>query len=214
MALDPEPLAVLVIGLRPDLAAGAEALLAAHPRRVAVHAASLHDATNSGGGDAAVILVGVGTAAVDDEPLLVGLLRSDPVAPVVLLSELDDDTALLAALDRGAAGYLLAEVTGEELVAALERAAAGQTVADIAMGGRIASQLAHGTWRRQPIDGWDLRPRERQVLESLLAGRTNREIARELNLGEETVKTYLRTLYRKLGVRDRSQAIAIILRGH
>jgi DNA-binding CsgD family transcriptional regulator len=61
------------------------------------------------------------------------------------------------------------------------------------------------------LDGWALRPRERQVLESLLDGRTNREIAQELNLGEETVKTHLRSLYRKLGARDRAHAIAITL---
>jgi DNA-binding NarL/FixJ family response regulator len=212
MSLGPEPLPVMVTGLEADLIARVEALLAPHHQRVAVRTISLDDAGGSGPGEAAVIVAAVGTTPIDDEPRLLRMLRYLAI-PIVLFTALDDDSAVLEALRRRAAGYLLADISGEELVAALTRAAAGRIVVDVAIGGRIAGRLAHRTPHDQlRLDDWDLRPRERQVLELLLYGRTNREIAQEINLGEETVKTYLRSVYRKLGARDRSQAIAITLR--
>ena len=212
MSLGSEPLPVMVTGLEADLVARVEALLSPHHQRVAVRTVSLDDAGGSGRRDAAVMVAAVGTTPIDEEPRLLRLLFH-PAIPIVLFAALDDDSAVLAALRRRVAGYLLADISGEELVAALTRAAAGRIVVDVAIGGRIASHLAHRTSHDQlGLDAWDLRPRERQVLELLLYGRTNREIAREINLGEETVKTYLRSVYRKLGARDRSQAIAITLR--
>jgi len=211
MSSEGEPLAVAVAGLNAGLVARLEALLST--QRVVARAVPLADIAEGHASHSAVILVGVGTTSVEDDPRLVRLLRSDAGVPVVLFSELDNDTALLAALGRGAAGYLLAGISAEELVPALQRASAGQTVVDLAMGGRIAGHVAHGRWREQrDLDDWGLRPRERDVLEGLLEGQSNREIARELSLGEETVKTYLRNLYRKLGARDRSQAMAITSR--
>ncbi len=214
MSPNPDPLPVLVAGLHPQLVAALQVKLLPHPHRVEIRAVcSLHHAVHSGAHCGAVVVVGTGAARIDEEPDLVGLLRSSSPVPVVILSEVDDDASLLAALDRGAAGYLLSEITGEELVAALHRVSDGEIVVDGAMGGRIISRLAKGTWPvRSPLDRTGLRPRESQVLESLLEGRTNREIARNLNLGEETVKTHLRSIYRKLGARDRSQAISIMLR--
>lgn len=159
----------------------------------------------------AVMVVGLGDGDPDD-PRLDQLFRA-PHPPIVLVSEVDSDGRLMSALRRGAAGFLLDDINADELVAALRRVCAGQIVVDPTMAGRIARQLAQGNWQNQPPERnpWKLRSRERQVLDSLVEGRNNRQIADDLNLGEETVKTYLRTTYRKLGAQNRAQAIAIYL---
>lgn len=208
-----EALAVLLVEVEAGLAARVEALLSPCHQRIAVRTISLAGAARSGPGDAAVVVAVAGTTPLDEDPGPLSLLDFHPNVPVVVVAALDDDDAALTALRRHAAGYLLADITAEELLAALTKVASGQTVLDLTIGGRIASRLAQGPRPEQPrLDDWDLRPREREVLEALLEGQTNREIAAQLHLGEETVKTYLRGVYRALGARDRAQAIAIALR--
>ena len=140
------------------------------------------------------------------------LVERDPTRKVVLLSAYDDEQYLFQAL-RGAAGYLLKWVDGQDLVRHLERAAAGETVVDPTMAGRGASSAA----RLQAGEFWPgarlgLTQRESEVLALLVAGLSNRAIAGKLVLGEETVKSHLRSLYRKLEVGDRAAAVATALR--
>lgn len=200
------PLAIWVVADQVGLAEQFVEALAGEHDRVAARVARM-------GGDlreAAVVVMALGDGPVN-QPSLDWLLTTRQ-ASVVVLATVDDEETAVAALRQGAAGYLLSDLPASEVVAALERVAAGQTAVDPVIAGRIISRLAQGTWReRSSLEGWGLRPRERQVLESLIEGRSNREIARQLDLGEETVKTYLRSGYRKLGARDRSQAIATIL---
>lgn len=210
----PDGLPVLLVGFAADVVDREEALLSGLAPRVDIRAALLGPADPVDAGSAAVVVVAVGPAAVGDDRRLLRLLRTRPGAPVVVVAERDDEEAVLDALRQHAAGYLLADTSGPELLSALIQAAAGHVVVDIRIGGRIASGLALGApYPLAQLDGWDLRPREREVLEALLEGRRNREIAEHLILGEETVKTYLRGVYRKLGARDRAQAVAIALRG-
>jgi DNA-binding NarL/FixJ family response regulator len=205
-----EPLQVLVTALNPRLAACLQARLASHHQRVVARLVPLTDFATTPPAPTRVILFGTGTTPISRDPTLARLLRSESTVPVVVVSDNDDEAAMLGALAHGAAGYLLTGAAGDLLVDALEQAAHGRTVIDMGMGGRIASRIAAQTRPPPPDLGrWDLRWRERQVLEGLLEGLTNREIARELNIGEETVKTYLRAVYRKLGARDRTHAVAI-----
>ena len=102
---------------------------------------------------------------------------------------------------------------GQDLVRHLERAAAGETVVDPTMAGRAVSSAA----RLQAGEFWPgarlgLTQRESEVLALLVAGLSNRAIAGKLVLGEETVKSHLRSLYRKLEVGDRAAAVATALR--
>lgn len=207
------PLPLLLVALRPGGAAGLAAYLPLDPRRVAVRSLTPEQAVGGTAVDGSVILVGVVHAPVDEEPDVTRLLRVRRETPIVVLSDVDSETATVNALAGGASGYVLTESTGEELLAALRRAARGQTVVDPGLGGRIASRLVRPR-RQEPLvpDEWDLRPRERQVLEALVDGKSNREIAEALHLGEETIKTYLHAVYRKLGTRNRQQATALVLR--
>jgi len=141
------------------------------------------------------------------------LVERDPARKVMLLSAYDDEQYLFQALRAGAAGYLLKWVDGQDLVRQLERAADGETVVDPTMAGRAVSSAA----RLQAGEFWPgarlgLSQRESEVLAHLVAGLSNRAIAGKLVLGEETVKSHVRAIYRKLEVGDRAGAGATALR--
>lgn len=141
------------------------------------------------------------------------LLSRHPGLKVVFLTVYDDEQYLYQALRVGAAGFLLKRVDGGELVGHLERVCEGVTVIDPLLAGRVASSAA----RLQAGEFWPgahlgLTQRESEVLRHMVAGRSNRAIAKELVVTEETVKTHVRNIYRKLGVSDRTQAVAFALR--
>ena len=141
------------------------------------------------------------------------LVETEPSRRVVLLSVYDDEQYLYQALRAGAAGYLLKRVTGEELVKQLELVQAGETVVDSALAGRAAASAA----RLQRGEFWPgahlgLSHRESEVLALLVAGLSNRAIAAKLAVGDETVKSHVRAIYRKLSVGDRAAAVAAALR--
>ncbi|MGW6424675.1 response regulator [Nocardia sp. NPDC055053] len=136
-----------------------------------------------------------------------------PETKVVLLTVYDDEHYLYQALRAGAAGYILKRVDGRELVAQLLRAGEGETVVDPALAGRVALAAA----RLDSGQFWSgahlgLTQRESEVLGLLVSGYSNRAVAGKLVVSEDTVKTHIRGLYRKLGVSDRSGAIAVALR--
>ncbi len=141
------------------------------------------------------------------------MLERDPAARVVLLSAYDDEQYLFQAMRVGARGYLLKQVTGEDLVRQLERVAEGETVIDAGLAGRAvasAARLRGGEF--WPGAGHGLTQRESEVLALTVAGLSNRAIAGRLVVGEETVKSHLSSIYRKLEVGDRAGAVAVALR--
>ncbi len=141
------------------------------------------------------------------------LVEADSKRRVVLLSAYDDEQYLFQALRAGASGYLLKWIDGEELVRYLERVAQGETIVDPTMAGRAVASAA----RLQAGEFWPgahlgLTQRESEVLGFLVAGLSNRAIASKLVLGEETVKSHVRSIFRKLDVNDRASAVAVALR--
>jgi DNA-binding NarL/FixJ family response regulator len=141
------------------------------------------------------------------------LVERDPAAKVVLLSAYDDEQYLFQAMRVGAKGYLLKQITGEDLVRHLERVADGETAIDAALAGRAvtsAARLQGGEF--WPGVGLGLTQRESEVLALTVAGLSNRAIAGRLVVGEETIKTHLRSIYRKLEVGDRAGAVTVALR--
>jgi len=141
------------------------------------------------------------------------LTEQDPARRVLLLSVYDDEQYLYQALRAGAAGYLLKRISGEELVRSLEEVHAGQTVVDGTLAARVASSAA----RLDSGEFWPgarvgLTQRESEVLGLIVAGLSNRAIASRLVIGDETVKSHARAIYRKLGVGDRAGAVAAALR--
>ncbi len=145
--------------------------------------------------------------------LCVTLRERDPDRKVVMLSVYDDEQYLFQALRVGASGYLLKSISSDELVRQLEFAHRGQTAIDPTMAARAADTAA----RLQRDEFWPgvrqgLTQRESEILSYVVSGLSNRGIANKLVIGDETVKTHLSSIYRKLGVSDRTGAVATALR--
>jgi DNA-binding NarL/FixJ family response regulator len=141
------------------------------------------------------------------------LIELHPTRRVVLLSVYDDEQYLFQALRVGASGYLIKQITGAELVRQLELVRDGERVIDTALAGRAvdtAARLASGEFWPGARQG--LTHRESEVLSFIVTGVSNRGIAQRLVVGEETVKSHLRSIYRKLEVSDRAGAVAVALR--
>jgi DNA-binding NarL/FixJ family response regulator len=141
------------------------------------------------------------------------LTEQHPECRVLLLSVYEDEQYVYQALRVGAAGYLLKRIGGEELVTSLEMVQAGETVVDTTLAGRVASSAARlHSGEFWPGAALGLSQRESEVLGLIVAGLSNRAIASRLVIGDETVKSHARAIYRKLGVSDRAGAVAAALR--
>lgn len=160
-----------------------------------------------------VALVDVRMRSVSGLELCSQLARVAPGLKVVLLTVYDDEQYLFEALRSGAAGYLTKQVLAGELLAHLHRVLDGEIVLDPSLAGRVAlsaARLNRGEF--WPGARLGLSQRESEVLELMVNGYANRAIAARLVLGEETIKTHARSIYRKLNVGDRAQAVAVALR--
>ncbi|MGI8692251.1 MAG: response regulator [Geodermatophilaceae bacterium] len=183
-----------------------------------------------------VVIVGEAGNAVDAEQLVIGLspdivlcdvrlagssgldlarslLRRDVGCKIVILTVYDDEQYLYQALRIGVVGYLLKRVDGAELVGHLLLAAEGNIVIDPMLAGRAATSAA----RLQAGEFWPgarlgLSQRESEVLALAVSGMSNHAIAARLVIGDETVKSHISSVYRKLDVRDRAGAVAVAMR--
>jgi DNA-binding NarL/FixJ family response regulator len=129
---------------------------------------------------------------------------------VLMLTTFDLDEYVYDALRAGAGGFLLKDVRPEDLVAAVRTVAAGDALIAPAITKRLIERFAAVAPPREPSPALaELTAREREVLLVLAQGRSNAEIARELVLSEQTVKTHVKRMLAKLGLRDRVQAVVL-----
>ena len=126
-------------------------------------------------------------------------IRAAGGPPVLILTTYDSDADILAAVDAGAAGYMLKDAAPKEIRNAVTAAAEGRTALAPQVAGRLLGQL------RSPETS--LSPRELELLELLADGMANRAMARQLFISEATVKTHLVHIYEKLGVDNRTAAV-------
>ena len=124
-----------------------------------------------------------------------------PEISCLILTAYDDDEAVRSAVLAGAAGYVVKDIRGQALVEDIRRVAAGKRLLPAAAGRRVVASLVAPA----PADP-GLSLRERQVLEFIADGLTNRQIADRLELAEKTVKNYVSGLLAKLGLESRTQA--------
>lgn len=160
-----------------------------------------------------IVLCDVRMQGASGLDLCLALRELDPDRKVVMLSVYDDEQYLFQALRVGASGYLLKSIGSDELVRQLEFVHRGQTAIDPGMAARAADTAA----RLQRDEFWPgvrqgLTQRESEILSYVVSGLSNRGIANKLVIGDETVKTHLSSIYRKLGVSDRTGAVATALR--
>ncbi len=141
-----------------------------------------------------------------------------PQVEVIVLAETPDDKTAFRALEAGASGYVLKDIDADKLFRAVNGVCTGRTI----MNSRVARQLVdrfrslvrerngqHG------LDVGGLTARELEILFEITKGATDREIAREMSVSTTTVKSHIRSILRKLGARNRTQAVAYMLQnGH
>lgn len=133
-----------------------------------------------------------------------------PRISVLALSAYDDDQYIFALLEAGAAGYLLKNISVEELVKAIRAVAAGEAVLHPAIARRVINRFAFAPPAATPAatDALDhLTERELEVLQLAARGLKNQEIAQELSLSTRTVQTHLSNIFSKMGVGSRTEAV-------
>ena len=160
-----------------------------------------------------IVLLDIRLRGASGLDLCADIRRRQPECKVVFLTVYDDEQYLYQAMRLGASGFLLKRVRGAELVDYLTRIHQGETLIDPALAARVAQSAA----RLQSGEFWPgahlgLTQRESEVLALIVSGRSNRAIAAKLTVSEETVKTHVRGIYRKLDVTDRAGAVAAALR--
>ncbi|MBI5652270.1 MAG: response regulator transcription factor [Chloroflexi bacterium] len=146
-----------------------------------------------------------------------------PDTKIVMLTVSDRDEDLFEAIKAGAKGYLLkTSASAHDIVAALDQVAAGQVILTPTMATKLAAEFAVmarskvGAVSPQPTEAVDdprLTEREREVLDLVALGKTNKEIANDLRVAENTVRAHLRNILDKLHVHNRTQAAAFARRG-
>jgi DNA-binding NarL/FixJ family response regulator len=151
-----------------------------------------------------VALVDLRMPELDGVATIRALRERHPYVRVLVLTTFDSDRDVVSAIEAGATGYLLKDAPRAELFRATRAAARGEAVLAPAAATRLVGQL------RQPATP-PLTARELQVLRLIAKGATNREVATRLHVSEATVKTHLVHAFGKLGVSDRTAAVAVAL---
>ncbi|MGQ0841715.1 response regulator [Actinokineospora sp.] len=128
----------------------------------------------------------------------------EPPPACLMLTSFSDDEALFGAIMAGASGYMLKQVTGNDLVSAVRTLAAGESLLDAGVTATVLDRLRAG--RSEDPRYSTLSPQERKILDLIAQGMTNRQIAAQLYLAEKTVKNYVSTLLHKLGFDRRTEA--------
>lgn len=135
---------------------------------------------------------------------------SHPEVACIMLTSFADDEALFASIMAGASGYVLKQISGNELTSAIRRVAAGKSLLDPAVTARVLERLRNPRPEDDPLAG--LTGQERRILDLISEGLTNRQIAAQMYLAEKTVKNYVSHLLAKLGMERRSEAAAYAAR--
>ena len=179
---------VEVIGQASDGAAGLEVVAALRPD---------------------VVLLDLRMPILDGQGVLQALAAAGDRTPVLVLTTFPDDEALIAAMRAGARGYLLKDVSLDQLVEAITALAGGGTLIQPSVTEALVRQLAGTSADVDPVGlaPEPLTARETEVLRLLSGGYSNREIAAAMFLAEGTIKNHVSAVLLKLGVRDRTRAV-------
>ena len=131
-----------------------------------------------------------------------------PDTKVVMLTSYAEDEMLFSAIRSGASGYILKQIGAEDLIRAIETVGRGEALLDPAVTQRVFQEVKRAVRNEEASAFADLSQQEKHVLLLVSEGRTNREIAKTLYLGEGTVRNYVSSILSKLGVSNRAEAAA------
>lgn len=135
-----------------------------------------------------------------------------PNVHVLMLTSFAEDEMLFEAIEAGAVGYVLKQGGGEDLVRAVRRVGGGDALLDPAVTQRVLERVREAARQEQAASFKDLTEQELKVLGLVSQGHTNKEIAKELFLGEGTVRNYVSSILSKLDLTNRAEAAAYAVR--
>ncbi len=150
-----------------------------------------------------LVLMDIGLPGMNGVEATTELLRRSPGARVVILSMYDDENSVVSAIRAGARAFVLKKASSDELLDALRTVAHGGSYLSSQVSDRLLSRIQRGdleTRARSPLEA--LSPRELQVLRLVAEGKTSKDIAGLLDLGLQTVRSYRKTMMKKLGVNN------------
>jgi two-component system, NarL family, response regulator DevR len=136
------------------------------------------------------------------------IVNKFPGTRVIMLTSYADDEMLFSAIRAGASGYLLKQIGSDDLVKALEAVSRGEALLDPAVTQRVFQEVRRAVKEEEASAFAHLSQQEKHVLLLVSEGKTNREIAKSLFLGEGTVRNYVSSILSKLGVNNRAEAAA------
>jgi len=136
------------------------------------------------------------------------ITKNYPQTKVVMLTSYAEDEMLFSAIRAGASGYVLKQIGGDDLIRALEAVSRGDALLDPAVTQRVFQEVRRAVKDEEASAFVNLSQQERHVLQLVSEGKTNREIAKALFLGEGTVRNYVSSILSKLGVSNRAEAAA------
>lgn len=157
-----------------------------------------------------VVLMDLVMPGADGIEALRGVRTANPAARVIVLTSFADDERVFAAVQAGAAGYLLKDILPQDLANAIRTAHRGEALLHPAVAARLMQEIARPQSRASSPDA--LTERELSVLKLIARGMSNKEIGRELGVAEKTVKTHVSNILQKLHVADRTQAALYAVR--
>jgi DNA-binding NarL/FixJ family response regulator len=201
---------ILVVDDHEVVRLGLRALLDEHPNfEVVAEAATAREAiekTKSYEPDVVVMDIrlkgGSGIEACQE------IIGSSPDVKVIMLTSYAEDEMLFSAIRAGAAGYVLKQIGGDDLVRAIEAVGRGEALLDPTVTQRVFQEVRKAAREEEASAFAELTQQEMHVLQLVSEGRTNRQIAEMLFLGEGTVRNYVSSILSKLNVRNRAEAAA------
>lgn len=195
------PIRILLADDHPPLRAGLAAILNSQPDLKVVAEAGSGPEAEAETEKIDVYILDLRMPEGDGITTIKRLVARDPATRVLVLTTYDNEEDIFQALEAGARGYLLKDTTKEELIEAVRQVHRGERHLPQAVASRLADRLIRPS----------LTPRELDVLRLVSRGRSNKEMASAMFVSEETVKTHMKSLFQKLGVHDRAEAVSVSL---
>ncbi|MPZ81932.1 MAG: response regulator [Actinophytocola sp.] len=197
---------ILIVDDHPVVRDGLAAVLATQPDLQVVGAAGTSSAAlrEVAAQQPDVVLMDLQLPDLDGIATTAAIREHHPRTRVVVLTSYDTDADIIAAIEAGAVGYLLKDADRDQLCAAIRAASNGTSALSPAVAAKVLSRM-------RGEHGPALSSREIEVLTAAARGQANKQIAKALHVSEATVKTHLLHIYTKLGVEDRTAAVATAL---
>ena len=172
-------------------------------------------------GRADLVLMDVEMPKMDGIAATRVLVKAWPEIKILMLSGYADDERVMHGIQAGAVGYIVKDASPEEFVRIIRATASGQDIVSPYLANlnpvvlaRMRKSAPDGAHRLLEASSLDFSPRQQEIVDLLVLGKSNKEMADKLCLSNDTVKAHLQHIFRKIGVSSRLEAVVFLLTGH